>query len=186
MHARQVLALPELTELEGMNPREPLCKADPWTEEPVGLLQHSFNGGRKFEPKDGYGNAAASRSAIESAKKQLRTVLVDSFNLLNKPPGEASGYFESGGGGGGGGGGGININNINDPNRSSANGGSTGTRAGGVLTKPDYWAGLWTPLVDKNEKKIMHWLPNDQFVSSHLAMVAHLGFIEGALGNEWV
>ena len=55
----------------------------------------------------------------------------------------------------------------------------------GKLTSPNYWAGIYTPLVDKNEGRSMNWLPNEEYCSSHVALVAHVAFIDGALGNEW-
>jgi hypothetical protein len=39
--------------------------------------------------------------------------------------------------------------------------------------------------VDKNEGRSMNWLPNEEYCSSHVALVAHVAFIDGALGNEW-
>lgn len=152
MHARKVLAIPDLGMLRGDNPREPLCQADPWTKEPTGVLRNCYNKQKQFEPKGGYGNVNASKASIESAKRVLRQELKSSFDMLGRTGGQESGF--------------------------------EGVEAG-ELTSPNYWAGIYTPLVDKNEGRSMNWLPNEEYCSSHVALVAHVAFIDGALGNEW-
>lgn len=165
MLTRKVLALPDLSMLEGMNPRETLCRADPWSPQPSGVMAGCFDHGKQFEPKNGYGNTAAGRASIDTAKRELREKLKESFDLFNRKPGQDSGYEEALGG---------REEHGESPTISS------------YLTNPTYWTGIFAPLVDRNERKTMHWLPNDEYNSAHLALVAHVGFIDGALGNEWV
>ena len=152
MHARKVLAIPDLGMLKGDNPRALLCQEDPWTNEPTGVMRNCFDKHKQFEPKGGYSNVNASLSSIESAKKVLRKALKDSFDILQKPGGQESGF--------------------------------QGEEAG-ELTNPNYWAGIYTPLVDKNDGRVMNWLPNEEYCSSHVALVTQVAFIDGALGNEW-
>ena len=92
MHARKVLAIPDLGMLKGDNPRALLCQEDPWTNEPTGVMRNCFDKHKQFEPKGGYSNVNASLSSIESAKKVLRKALKDSFDILQKPGGQESGF----------------------------------------------------------------------------------------------
>lgn len=167
MLTRKVLALPDLSTLEGMNPREPLCRADAWAILPTGVMSDCFDQGKDFEPGTGYGNTVATRAKIDFAKRKVREKLQESFNLLNLKSGSESGYNV------------LGRNEISVGEKNSSLSYSS-------LTRPKYWTGIFAPLVDRNDKKVMHWLPNDEYNSAHLALVAHVGFIEGALGNEWV
>jgi hypothetical protein len=51
--------------------------------------------------------------------------------------------------------------------------------------KDALWAGMWSPFVTRNEHRDMHWLPNETFASSHLAMAAKLTFVKGHLVTNW-
>ena len=42
MLTRKVLALPNLSVLEGMNPREPICKPDRWLARASGIMEALF------------------------------------------------------------------------------------------------------------------------------------------------
>jgi hypothetical protein len=48
-----------------------------------------------------------------------------------------------------------------------------------------YWAGTWAPFVSRNKHRSMHWLPNDVFTSSHIALAAKIHFVEGNLTTNW-
>jgi len=48
-----------------------------------------------------------------------------------------------------------------------------------------YWAGVWAPFVGRNKHRTMHWLPNDVFTSSHIAIAAKIHFLEGNLTTNW-
>jgi hypothetical protein len=143
MYATHVLAIPEISQLRGENPREILAAADPMFLEPKPPFQKSFNREKRFVPKEGYGVKAASNSVVQAAKKDLLAFLKDSFNA-----------FEN--------------ENIQTSDKPSA-----------------YWAGIWAPLVTRNEQRTMHWLPNDLFSSSHLALGAKISFLEGNLTTNW-
>ena len=150
MYCTRVCALPEITMLSGSNPREILCKADPYYQLPASQFRSSFNQGHAFEPKGGYGHTAATRSDINNCKKQILAHL------------DAS----------------TRITEMTAPLRGT-HGGPTG--CGDRV----FWGGIWSPMVDKNEKRDMQWLPNDTFASSHMAMGAHISFLDGYLAGEW-
>jgi hypothetical protein len=143
MYATHVLAIPEISQLRGENPREILAAADPMFLEPKPPFRKSFNREKRFVPKDGYGVKPASNAVVQAAKKDLLAFLKDSYNA-----------FEN--------------ENIQTPDKPSA-----------------YWAGIWAPLVTRNEQRNMHWLPNDLFSSSHIALAAKISFVEGNLTANW-
>ena len=48
-----------------------------------------------------------------------------------------------------------------------------------------YWGGVWAPFVTRNDHRRMHWLPNDTYASSHMALCIKIGAIDGHLCSEW-
>ena len=49
----------------------------------------------------------------------------------------------------------------------------------------DFWGGRWSPLVTQNTERINHFLPNDSFCSTHLAIGAKLSSNTAFLASQW-
>mmetsp|Transcript_536 Transcript_536/g.901 ORF Transcript_536/g.901 Transcript_536/m.901 type:complete len:815 (-) Transcript_536:65-2509(-) len=50
---------------------------------------------------------------------------------------------------------------------------------------PQFWGGKWSPLVTQNADKTNHFLPNDDFCSSHLAIGAKFSINNALLSSQW-
>ncbi len=148
MYAMELLACPELNQLSGENPREPMAAPDPMFAQPSEYFASSFGQHQQFVPKEGYGSKAVPNSTVQQAKKILLEKLTKSYNAFENPAIDA---FKQ----------------------------SVGRK------ESEYWGGIWAPFVARNENRTMHWLPNDVFTSSHLALGSKFRFIEGNLVTNW-
>lgn len=159
MYAEEVLSLPCINQLRGDNPQCLLSRADPYWKDPPPLVRGMYNkhlASIKFQqPSSASASATFSKQQIAEAKRQLEALLNTSFN--------AGGVKDKVG------------PQKGMPDKKEAE-----------VSKPDsFWAGIWLANPSYNPLRSHFWLPNDTFVSSHLALAVSLQFIEGQVATLW-
>ena len=166
MVVQDVLSLPQLNQLRGDNPQANMTHADPYWVQPPEYCSSLFNRHVDlFRQVLGAKAAAAAASASVSAVPSKQHV-EEAKRLLH-----------------------VALQ------RSLLAGGTVDPVAGKeadpgmkVKEKPPtdaLWGGVWVPNATYNPRRSHSWLPNDVFVSSHMAMGARLNFIEGAVAAMW-
>jgi hypothetical protein len=179
MYAEQVMSLPHLNQLRGDNPQSLLSRPDPYWREPPPLLRGLYNKHLLYRqltanvptpapgstnttnanitapPSRGDDQRPPSKQQVADAKRQLETVLAKSF--------AAAGIKDKVG-----------------PQR-----GLPDKKETEKSDRDSFWGGIWLPNPCYNPLRSHCWLPNDTFVSSHLALVCELQFIEGQVATTW-
>lgn len=157
-----VLSLPHLNQLRGDNPQTSISHADPHWQNAPSFCKSLFN--RQSDllrqvigPKAAATDAPAafSKSQLAEAKRILGAALERSLS--------AGGYVDP------------------VPGRDPVPDLKVKERP----PKDAYWGGAWMPNAAYNPRRSHSWLPNDTFVSSHMAVGARLNFIEGTVAAMW-
>lgn len=157
MYAEEVLSLPTLTQLRGDNPMSALSHGDPYWKAPPHFTAVIYN---KHEELLRQVNPSG-RETLNPSKSQV----ADAKRILNAALEKsliAGGRKEKPPPGKG------------MPDK--------------IIENPPvdvFWGGIWVPNAAYNPLRSHYWLPNDTFVSSHLALGADLCFIEGQVATLW-
>jgi len=166
MFAERVLSMPGLTQFRGDDPQVLLSRPDPYWRTPPPFSAPAF--GRhelllhKNQIAPPMGGSSASgpvgKQQVADAKRLLSAALqrsLEAGGVRDKPPN------------------GTRVGRAKEEKKRPPTGADC------------FWAGAWVPNAAYNPLRSHYWLPNDLFVSNHVALGAQIFLLEGQAATLW-
>jgi hypothetical protein len=166
MFAERVLSMPALTQFRGDDPQVLLSRPDPYWRAPPPFSASAFGRHEHLLHKNQVAPPLGASTASGPVGKQQ---VADAKRLLSAALQKS---LEAGG--------------VRDkPPRGARVGRAKEERKRPPTGAECLWAGAWVPNAAYNPLRSHYWLPNDLFVSNHVALGAHLFLIQGQAATLW-